>query len=240
MSKKVPPILVVGQSHTEALIAAQRRGEYPDVEIANLNARQRELKVADKIKSAGYLPPGNHRTLVASMIGGNFYNTFGLIENVVRFDFAEPGEGDFVLPEGRHLVTYGLIRHYFTDVMNRGFLRSIKQLKDHYAPSRFIHVCSPPPISDNEHIIAHPGGVFKDKVKLGITPSKLRRKLYDLHTRVIEEFCEAEQIDLLLPPKQAVTNDGFLAEPYWKADPTHANETYGMLVLDQLRRISKS
>src|ERR1700751_2449661 len=136
--KKVPPILVVGQRHTEAWIAAQRRLEYPDVEIANLNARHRELKVAEKIKKDGYLPAGG-RTLVASMIGGNFYNTFGLIENVIRFDFAVPGEDDFVFSEGRQLVTYELMRHYFSDVMNRGFLQSIKQLRDHYADSRFIH-----------------------------------------------------------------------------------------------------
>jgi hypothetical protein len=238
--KDIPSILVVGQSHAEALIAAQRRLEYKDVEITNLNARHRELKVADKIRTGGYLPSGKRRTLVASMIGGNFHNTFGLIENVIRFDFSVPGEDDFVLPADRQLVTYELIRHYFSDVMNRGFLQSIKQLRDYYAPIRFIHICSPPPIADNEHIVANPGGVFKDKVKLGVTPSKLRRKLYDLHTRVIAEFCEAERIDLLLPPGEAITDDGFLAKPYWMADPTHANEAYGQLVLDQLRRIDKS
>jgi len=237
--KNVPPILVIGQSHTDALIAAQRRLEYPEIEIANLNSRHREVKVAEKIKMDGYLP-GGRRTLVASMIGGNFYNTFGLIENVIRFDFAVPGEDDFVLSEGRQLVTYELMRHYFSDVMNRGFLQSIKQLRDHYKASRFIHICSPPPIADSEHIVANPGGVFKDKVRLGVTPSKLRYKLYDLHTRVSAEFCEAEHIDLLLPPREAVTDDGFLAKPYWMADPTHANEAYGELVLDQLRRINKS
>lgn len=237
---KNPPILVVGQSHTEALITAQRRLEYPDMEIANLNAHHRELKVVEKIKMDGYLPSRERRTLVASMIGGNFYNTFGLIENVIRFDFAVPKEDDFVLAEDRLLITYELIKHYFTDVMNRGFLQSIKAVRDHYAPSKFVHICSPPPISDNEHIVAHPGGVFKSKVQLGVTPSKLRRKLYDLHSLVIEEFCNAERIDLLFPPRKAVTDDGFLARPYWMADPTHANEAYGQLVLDQLRRMIKS
>ena len=237
--KKVPPILVVGQSHTEALIAAQRRHEYPDVEIANLNARNREVKVAEKVRQKEYLPGGERRTLVASMIGGNFYNTFGLIENVVRFDFAVPGEEAFVLSADRHLITYELIKHYFSEAMQRGFLQSIKQLRDHYAPCRFVHVCSPPPISDNKHIIAHPGGVFKTKVQLGVAPPKLRRKLYDLHTQAIMEFCDAEGIELLLPPKQAVTDNGFLERAYWMADPTHGNAAYGQLVLDQLRRISQ-
>lgn len=238
--KRELPILIIGQSHSEALLAAQRQLESPDVEIENLNARHRELKVADKIKMNGYLPSKRSRKLVASMIGGNFHNTFGLIENVVRFDFAVPGEDDFVLSEGRQLVTYELIKHYFTEIMNRGFLQSIKALRDFYAPSRFIHICSPPPIEDNDHIIAHPGGVFKSKVQLGVTPSKLRRKLYDLHSHVVEEFCKVQGIDLLLPPGQAVTSEGFLARPYWMADPTHANAAYGQLVLDQLRRIVDS
>jgi hypothetical protein len=238
--KKELPILIIGQSHAEALVAAQRRTEYPDVEIENLNARHREIKVADKIKMNGYLPSKRHRRLVASMIGGNFHNTFGLIENVVRFDFAVPGEDDFVLAEDRQLITYELIKHYFADLMNRGFLQSIKALRDFYAPCRFIHICSPPPIADNDHIISNPGGVFRSKVQLGVTPSKLRRKLYDLHSHVVESFCKVEGIDFLLPPGQAVTGDGFLARPYWMADPTHANAAYGQLVLDQLQRVAAS
>jgi hypothetical protein len=231
----VPPVLVIGQSHAEALSAALHGIEEPDVEVANLNARDRELKVAEKIRLEGYLPSGRKRKLVASMIGGNFYNTFGLIENSVRFDFAVPGETDFVLEADRQLISYALMKHYFSDVMNRGFLESIRFLRDHYDPCRFVHVCSPPPIADNEHIVAHPGGVFRDKVHLGVTPSRLRRKLYDLHTLVISDFCQREGIELLLPPPQAVTDDGFLAQRYWKQDPTHANTAYGKLVLNQLR-----
>jgi len=240
MKKQVPPILIVGQSHTEAIISAQRHLESPIAEIANLNARHRELKVAEKIKMNGYLPDREGRTLVASMIGGNFHNTFGLIENVIKFDFPVPGEDDFVLANDRHLITFELMKHYFADVMNRGFLRSIKEVRDHYAPVRFVHVCSPPPISDSEHIASHPGGVFKDKVRLGVAPSRLRLKFYDLHTSVIADFCENEGIEFLLPPSEAVTDDGFLVKAYWMEDPTHANEAYGLLVLDQLQRIAKS
>lgn len=235
----VPQILIVGQSHAEALISAQRRLQYPDVEISNLNASDRELSIAEKIRRDGYLPSGQGRSLVVSMIGGNFYNTFGLIENVVRFDFAVPDEDDFVLAADRHLISYELIKHYFNDSMNRGFLESIRFLKNHYSATRFAHVCSPPPISDGNHIAANPGGVFKDKVHLGITPSKLRRKLYDLHTLVISEFCQREGIEMLSPPREAVTENGFLARPYWKQDPTHANAAYGQLVLEQLRGMVK-
>lgn len=233
--RRVPPVLVVGQSHAEALLSALRGVDEPDVEVANLNARDRELKVAEKIRMEGYLPSGRDRKLVASMIGGNFYNTFGLIENVVRFDFAEPGETDFEADPDRQLISYMLMKHYFSDVMNRGFLGSIRFLRAHYGSCKFLHVCSPPPISDNEHIAAHPGGVFRDKLHLGVAPSRLRRKLYDLHTLVICEFCQKEGVEMLPPPPQAITEDRFLARPYWKQDPTHANNAYGKLVLDQLR-----
>lgn len=234
------PILVVGQSHTEALISAARTGKYPEIEIANLNARDPKLKLPEKFKMPGYLPDPAGRKLVASMIGGNFHNTFGLIENVIRFDFSVPGEADFVPQADRQLISYELIRHYFTDVMNRGFLTHIKSLKEHYAPNRFILVCSPPPIPDSDFIAGNPGRAFRDRIHLGVTPAKLRRKLYDLHTLVISEFCTRERIEMLPPPPGTVTVDGFLARQYWKDDPTHANRNYGLLVLDQLRKMLAS
>lgn len=232
-----PHVLIVGQSHTESLTAALRKRKQREFEVVNFNARDPELKVAQKIRMKDHLPGARGRKLVVSMIGGNFHNTFGLIENVIRFDFAVPGEDDFVLSADRQLISYELIRHYFTDAMNGGFLRSIEFLKDHYSPTKFIHICPPPPISDSDHIAKYPGGVFKDMIHLGIAPSKLRRKLYDLHNLVISEFCKKQGIEMLLPPAQAVDEDGFLARPYWKNDPTHANADYGQLVLDQIRGV---
>ena len=118
--------------------------------------------------------------------------------------------------------------------MRRGFLRSITTLRDYYGDP-FIHVISPPPVGDDRHIAENPGGYFRDKIHLGVAPASLRGKLYRLHTRVVVEFCQEHGIPTLLPPAEAVTEDGFLARPFWKNDPTHANAAYGRLVLEQLR-----
>lgn len=229
--------LIVGQSHTGALISARKQlgsAAYHDLEILNVNTRDRSIPVVKKIALGGYLPEAGKFTLVASMMGGNFYNTFGLIDNSVPFDFMAPGDSADSVASNRHLITYELLHCYFRDAMRRGFLKSILALKNFYNVS-FIHIISPPPIRDNQHIIDNPGGYFSDKVHLGVAPASLRKKLYRLHTRVLVEFCHEHGIPTLPPPPDAVTEDGFLARPFWENDPTHANAAYGRLVLEQLR-----
>lgn len=227
-------ILIVGHSHTEAISSAIVSDEESSVKVVNLNARDRNMSVSDKIKSGDYLPDPGGFKLQASMVGGNFYNTFGLIESSVPFDFAEPSDSSFSLELGRQLISYELMHSYFSDVMQKGFLRSIIALRDYYGDS-FVHIISPPPIGDDRHIAENPGGYFSDKIHLGVAPASLRGKLYRLHTRVVVEFCRKNGIPTLPPPPEAVTEDGFLARPFWKKDPTHANAAYGRLVLEQLR-----
>lgn len=230
-------ILIVGQSHTEALVAAVRETARQNVIIVNLNSVDRHIKLIEKIRLGGYLPEVGAVDLVVSMIGGNFYNTFGLIENPIKFEFSQPGEPDFALAPDRELITYGLIRHFFEDAMTRGFLKNIAALRDHYNSRRFAHVSSPPPVGENAHIEQNPGGYFSDKVHLGVSPPKLRLKLYTLHEAVVQAFCRKEGIEILPPPPPAVTDTGFLERRFWKKDPTHANAAYGRLVLEQIHGI---
>ncbi len=231
-AKADPTILVIGQSHVEAVLSANPPEN--KLKIINLNSVDRSISIADKINLGGYLPEPAENSIVFSMIGGNFHNTFGLIESSLPFDFVEPESHNYSFGSKRYLITYELIFRYFTDAMRGGFLRSILKLKNYYG-TPFVHIISPPPIGDDEHIKQNPGGYFKDKVHLGVTPAELRGKLYRLHTRVIVEFCQEHGIPTLPPPAEAVTEDGFLARPFWKNDPTHANAAYGRLVLEQLR-----
>lgn len=226
------PTLIVGQSHVEAVVCAIKG--VGGFEIVNLNAVDRSTSISEKIKIGGYIPEPQANLLVASMIGGNFYNTFGLIENSIPFEFAEPGEADFRPDHRRQLITYELLYHYFSGAMRGGFLRSIVDLRDYYG-NPFLHIISPPPIGNDRHIAENPGGYFGDKIHLGVAPANLRGKLYRLHTRVVVEFCRENGIPTLPPPPEAVTENGFLARPFWKNDPTHANADYGRLVLEQLR-----
>ena len=225
-------ILIVGQSHTAAVSAAAAASD--QVEIVNLSSRDKGISLQKKIEMGGYLPERKDFGLGASMIGGNFHNTFGLIESSIPFDFIDAGSIEASFIKSRAMITYELIYHYFNDAMRRGFLRSIVDLRD-YCGDKFVHIISPPPIGDDRHILDNPGGYFSDKVHLGVAPASLRGKLYRLHTRVVVEFCRENGIPTLSPPAEAVTEDGFLARPFWKNDPTHANAAYGRLVLEQLR-----
>ncbi|MGJ0507220.1 MAG: hypothetical protein ACR652_08805 [Methylocystis sp.] len=227
-------ILIVGQSHTEALAKALRRQGDPGIEVVNVNRKDRKTSLEEKIRVGGHIPAPAGFDLVVSMIGGNFHNTFGLIENPERFEFIEPGETGFTPTPGRQLISYGLLHHFFSESLTKGYLRNIPLLRDYYG-ARFLQVSTPPPVEDNDHILNNPGGYFSDKVQLGVAPPALRLKLYRLHETVLQAFCRREEIALLPPPPAALTAAGFLDRPFWNNDPTHANAAYGALVLDQIR-----
>ena len=70
---------------------------------------------------------------------------------------------------------------------------------------------------------------------MGIAPAGLRKNLYELQTEIFSDSCKNLDIPLIVPPQQALCEDGFLKEEYRNNDPTHANARYGALVWEQMK-----
>ena len=79
-----------------------------------------------------------------------------------------------------------------------------------------------------------PAGVFADRLHRGVTPARIRAKLYRIHSDIIEQRCAALGVEFLSPPAEAADAEGFLKPAYWTQDPTHANRAYGALLLKQI------
>ncbi|WP_443751182.1 hypothetical protein [Asticcacaulis solisilvae] len=223
--------LVIGQSHTEALseaLAAQ-----PDSHIRVINYNRPESDTYRKGVFDPRMVAGIEPSVVVSMISGNFHNVLGLIEYPTRFNFMDANDRAGDVDKDRVNIPYAVMFDYLNTVMRAGFLQVLLAIRDLYGVP-VHHVCSPPPHPDSDFIKENPGGYFSDKVHLGVSPPPLRLKLYTLHSRIFREFCEENGIGFIPPPAEAVDADGFLAEPYWRRDPTHANAAYGALVARQI------
>ena len=233
MPGKEVKTLIIGESHTEAVKRALQDQPNESILLVNVKSLPQSPFATKGAVRPGYLKELSFDRVI-SMIGGNFHNSIGLIESPMPFDFFSPFEAPADASSGRTIIPYHDMLHFFRSAMTSGYLKKISALEQHFSLPTY-HIAPPPPIADSTHIALNPGGFFADKVIQGIAPSSLRMKLYRLHGLVLQEFCESERITLILPPPTAVDSGGFLAQKYWKKDPTHANTMYGHLILKQLQ-----
>jgi hypothetical protein len=231
-------ITIVGMSHVEAL----RRALPPDqdrITLINLNLKRdllpfiaggewldAEERIRPRFKAA--LDRGGH---FVSLLGGNAHNVIGLIEHPVRYDFVEPDAAEAAPAPGRQLVPYDAM-WALLEARVAPFLRWLGELAPHFAGRR-LHVSSPPPIASARHIEQFPG-VFAKKIRQGVAPAALRAKLFRLNSTMFQAECAGLGVDFLPPPAAALDADGLLTAGYWGQDPTHGNEAYGRLVLQQI------
>jgi hypothetical protein len=235
-------ITVIGMSHVEAL----RYALPPDqgrIEIINVTQRRAGMP---KISSTDWLgaPDAfrnrfkatlNRESHFISMLGGNYHSAVGLIEHPRRFDFFEPHQDETELDPDRQLIPYDAMRAMFERRL-APYLRWLGDLAPLFAGKRF-HLCAPPPIASEERIKSFPGA-FKTRLPQGVTPARIRAKLYRLQSDIFRARCSELQMDCLLPPMSASDTDGFLKKECWSRDPTHGNVAYGRLVLQQIKDVT--
>ena len=69
---------------------------------------------------------------------------------------------------------------------------------------------------------------------MGPTPAALRLKCWQVQLDCLADLCRDQGIELLKPPQQGLTPQGYLAPRYYAKDVTHANRRYGEFVLRQM------
>lgn len=171
--------------------------------------------------------------LVVLSLWGNWYNTLALVEHPEPFDFIYPSFDEDV-DETRRIIPFTQIRRTFNNNI-RHQLRMLDDLRP-MTERRMVLLETPPPIEDEAHIREFPGP-FKDALTQGVTPAKIRRKLWKLQSDIYRDVCRERGIDFLPFPQEAMSERGFMAPAYCFPDPTHANAKYGTLVLAELEAI---
>jgi hypothetical protein len=233
------PITVIGTSHVSALRYAlpPEHGRFILINISQPHPKLREIfpsnwrepddRYVELLKEE--LRPNSH---FISMLGGNDHNSIGLIEHPQRFDFLEPGQDVAEIEPERDLIPYDALRAMLQRRLD-SYLRWLSELAPVFAGKK-LHLCSPPPVPSGMHIKKFPD-VFERIVSRGVTPARIRAKLYNINSDIFREGCSRLGVEFVPPPSMSLDGGGFLRPEYWNSDPTHANVRYGRLLLKQIK-----
>jgi hypothetical protein len=223
-----PEILVIGNSHTKAINAALTEDVSKRVGVVNIATYFDPVNGRNKV-----LPPKIVNLFQPQRIycgfGGSEYTVFGLLEAPVRFDFMTPGDSE--VESDRGLIPYALVKATLQRAMKRAITHT-RELRALYS-CPMTYLCTPPPFRSIAEGARLPK-IFEANLHLGVSPARIRMKLYDLHIEIAKEACSELGIDVLGVPDGCTDEEGYLRQEYCGHDPTHANERYGALVLQQI------
>lgn len=234
-------IVVVGDSHTDAIKRALARGRFVDPEIAVEAYRYSRVKngkeigdlsepeVCELVASLG------RDDLIVSTIGGNQHQTLALIQHPDRFDVMLPGDFETIPDQSCSLIPYAqLFETLERGIKNKDGAR-LKILRE-AAGAKVVHLIPPPPKEDAEHIMRrHETDFAKSGIaEKGISPAALRKKVWQIQVAALRSTCSEIDVDLLDPPVGTLDEHGFLGREYYADDATHGNTKYGERILRQL------
>lgn len=236
-------IVFFGDSHTAAVRSALPKISLPsDVQVTvHQLTRIKNGQLIGTISHADAVLVCKQLTeadLVVSMIGGNQHSVLGLVQHPVPFDFFD-AQGSFDSADGVTLIPRAAIKSFFDTGLRKNDCARIQALAA-AGPHRTIHLAAPPPKADEAHILKRVETAFAvaNIFEKGISPAPLRRKVWEMQCEVMSEILSEDGIDLLPPPPQTVTADGFLDPAFYARDATHANASYGLALLQQVLELA--
>lgn len=170
---------------------------------------------------------------ILGMINGQEYQVISIVNHPVRYDFALPGSDEW-FDDTAELVPHAVIRAELTRLTQLAvtiFVDELKRLTD----CPFYLVTPPPPIPDENHILAYPGPFAEQAKTFGISPAPFRRKMWRLYRDILRQEGTKSGALVLDPPRVSMEDD-YLAPDYWPKDPIHGNLKYGHAVFDMVTR----
>jgi hypothetical protein len=134
-----------------------------------------------------------------------------------------------------------MIARHFAAGLQRGDVKSLAAIRE-ATKARVLHFIAPPPKGDNAFIQQYHESLFaKEGIEVqGVSTASLRMKFWKMQARLIQELCAPLDIEAVMPPPKAVDTAGFLRSEFYSKDATHANASYGELVLCQIERLAGS
>lgn len=234
-SARSEPLLCIGHSHLACVARAAHASGFP---LRALNFWDMPDALTRAGESARFSPSltqilQQHPGPVFSLIGGAVHGVVGMLVHPRRFDFVLPWEPDLPLDPAAELLP-ALAVHEMLATLMAEYLALMSQLRG-VCDGPLFHIESPPPYADAARMHADiPWGMYPG-MRQEISPASTRYKLWRLHSRIVSSWCETSGVTFLARPEDSVDADGFMRESYY-GDGAHANDAYGALVLEQMRR----
>jgi hypothetical protein len=182
--------------------------------------------------------PGNS---VVVLWEGNRHNEFFLIEQQPPFDFVPRQLQSLPVQQNAHIVPEALVRRKFQYYLGNLLADLCSALKAHGA-RRVVVLGTPPPKRDLAGFRAllpaelpflnHPAGTTEEQLTL--TSPLVRLKLWHVMQEVHREQAESVGAEFFPVPEITTDETGFLKPEFWWTDLTHANESYGRVMVECL------
>jgi len=236
-------ILVIGDSHCQALLQACHERSGPEGPVRVMVRRLARVKNGKKIGDISYrralwlvrmLGPDD---VLISMLGGNAYNIIGLVQHPEPFEVFETWETGPPARPARVIPQRAMLDLLETHLCDHEATR-LARLRA-AARCRVFHVDPPPPKADLGHLVKHETEFVKAGIdQTGVSSAALRLTLWHLQCRLMRKLCSEIGIGAVEPPREAIDENGFLGQRFYAKDATHANGAYGELVLRMLERLA--
>lgn len=226
MASRMPndvEVLILGESHTTAIsraIADRIQDKFVCIDV-------RKGAGTSKVNEELFANIKPSKLILA--FGGTEHNIIGMIESDPPFDLLWPPY-DEIAPE-RMLIPASALEDMVRHRLESSVQRALMVRSMFNCPA--FAIAPPPPFSAIDEKTKLPSA-FTDLLEAGISPARIRRKLYSLQCHVMRETYAEHGIPFIFAPSAATDDEGFLLRRLWNRDPTHGNPHYGALMLDQI------
>lgn len=230
-------LLCVGHSHVGCVASAARIG---GITLQALNfwgmpgAIERcdgRPVLSDSIASQ----LAQHDGLVFSMVGGAAFGVLGLLVHPRRFDFVLSESPGLFLDDSAELLPSSLVRRLLESLMADD-LAVMADIRLH-CRGRLFHIEPPPPYADAQRMLHDIPWEMYPGMTREISPAVFRYKLWRMQSRILMDWCSQNDVVFVSCPRESLDREGFLASSFY-GDGAHANEAYGTLLLEQMRRLT--
>jgi len=236
----------IGHSHINALIlAARNHHEFSERmhffhlkrdigdEPLLFDSGKEKKTLNSKIKNALVSLSALDRTVIISLIGGNAHNVLGMLKHPIPFDFLNDESDEIIQDDGTVFISYAQMHDVMLHRVKYRF--EILDIIKSCVSLPMFHLESPPPVGNCDYILKHLGPHFNqipgDKE---VAPRSLRKKLWQLHSRVFEDHCNATDVGFIPVPPGTLDEEGFLKIEGYSSSATHGNVWYGEQVLNDV------
>lgn len=224
-------IMVLGNSHTEAIESAARSvsvlGSICKVDIIWLKTpRHGRVELNDALEIIRELKSDD---ILAITYLGSMHNNLGMFEHerpigIIYCGF-DAGAEDY------EIIPAALMRqHFMQRVSEEKLINRIVKL----VGCRIVHFPPPPPkrilTKGTKQVRRADGSTFAMK----FAQPALRLAIREIELEAVNAYLKQLGVTVLPTPAQALDKDGFLEGAFASSDMTHANVAYGNLVLEQI------
>lgn len=237
-------VIIVGDSHTaavgQALLNRRKAGVVSAVpfEVHRIGREKPGGRAIDGptpemvVESLKAASPAD---IMISMVGGNQYNVLGMLVHPEPFDFLLEDEGPSLLTPGARVVPLAQLEAAFDHLIGR-LGRQVEDFAAAFPGAIRCHFEPPPPKADGDYIRNNAEGYFRteENLPLQVSPAAFRRRLWVVQSRALARMCARLGLELLTAPPEAIDEQGFLTREAYGPDATHANASYGEMVLRKL------